>query len=505
MPNTTGQWDGASILGVAIGPVRVSGTVYKRDFELDDASRKGVFAAAENEPRRLLVRVWYPAGDVTGLEPRPYFTEAEVNTTATGLGQLMGAPFLFQYVKHSTTNSFPDAPLLRADGKLPVLVYSHGYTSFASQNTVLMEELASHGYLVYSVQHTYDSSPTVFPDGDVVGMDPALLAQAGEAPEVTEAMKKAFVGATQEDRYEGQLQNRQDAIDNGDRIITQSAEVWLQDRVFVLDRLQQSAVPESVSEVVAAGDYSHTGQMGMSFGGSTTGGFCMLDVRCAAGINLDGGDFHATPFGVNMPVPFMMFYSDFANMTRYFGGDENAPLRGFNDFSYERPETSGLRDDIYRLMVKNVQHLGVSDFTLFTRNPARGMLFGPIDADAMVHIQNDFVRGFFDKHLLGKQNDFPAQQFRQYAGLVEPDDTEDVRDWWLATHPEDITEQVILETDLGDIEIALYPTRAPLSVANFLAYVDGGFYDGAEFYRATRRGVNAAFDIIQGGLEAEAP
>ena len=204
------------------------------------------------------------------------------------------------------------------------------------------------------------------------------------------------------------------------------------------------------------------------------------------------------------PVPFMMLYSDFANMRGIFGLDENAPLQGFNDFSYERPETMGLRDDVYRLMVKNVQHLGVSDFTLFTRNPVRGMLFGSIDSGAMLDIQNDFVRGFFDKHLLGKESDFPAAQFRQHARWVEPDHTDDVREWWLAKHPEDATERVVLETNMGEIEIALYPARAPLSVNNFLAHVDSGFFDGAEFYRVTGKGLNAAFDIIQGGLMADA-
>ena len=475
------------------------------DFELNDVNRKGVFAAGEDEPRRLLVRVWYPAGDVSGIEPRPYFTDAEVTTTAAGLGGLMGAPFLFQYMKHSTTHSYPGAPLVAGADDLPVLVYSHGYTSFAGQNTVLMEHLASHGYIVYSVQHTYDASPTVFPNGEVVGMDPALLAQSDEPPEITDAMKNAFGGATQQDdRYEGQIQNRQDAIDKSDRSSTQSADVWLQDRIFVLDQLQQGRVPEALGKIVSASDFARTGQMGMSFGGSTTGAFCMVDARCAAGINLDGGDFHYQPFGVNMPVPFMMFYSDFSNMFEWPGGDENSVLRGDNDFSYERPETSGLRDDVYRLMVKNVKHVGVSDFTLFMRNPVRGMLVGSIAPAVMLPIQNDFVRGFFDKHLLGVDNDFPTEQYRRYAAWVEADETVDVRDWWLTKHPEDITEQVVLETDLGDIEIALYPVRAPLAVANFLAYVDGGLFDGAEFYRATRKGANSSFDIIQGGLMAEA-
>ncbi len=475
-----------------------------RDFELSDHSRKGVFAATDDEPRRLLVRVWYPARDVSAIEPRTYFDDVEVETTATGLAKLMGADFLFQYVKHSTTNSYPNASLIRTADNLPVLIYSHGYTSFAGQNTVLMEELASYGYVIFSVQHTYDASPTVFTNGDIIDMDLEILAQLKEQSEITDAMKKAFTGVTLDERYEGVIVSHQEAIDKSDRITTKSTDIWLQDRIFVMDQLQQGRVPETVSDIVAKGDFSRTGQMGMSFGGSTTGAFCMLDVRCSAGINLDGGDFHRQPFGANMPVPFMMLYSDFTNMSTFFGGDEKVPPWGFNDFSYERPETTGLRDDVYRLMVRNVQHLGVSDFTLFTRNPVRDMLFGSIDSDAMLQIQNDFVRGFFDKHLLHRESDFPVSQFRQHARWVEPDDTNDVRDWWLEKHPEDTTERVILETDLGEIEIALYPERAPLSVANILAYVDGGFFDGAEFYRLTRKELNAPFDIIQGGILGEA-
>ena len=38
-----------------------------------------------------------------------------------------------------------------------------------------MEHLASHGYIAYSVQHTYESAPTVFPDGEVAWMDPGML------------------------------------------------------------------------------------------------------------------------------------------------------------------------------------------------------------------------------------------------------------------------------------------------------------------------------------------
>lgn len=53
--------------------------------------------------------------------------------------------------------------------------------------------------------------------------------------------------------------------------------------------------------------------------------------------------------------------------------------------------------------------------------------------------------------------------------------------------------QVILKTNLGNIEVALYPDRAPVTVKNFLSYVDKGFYDDTIFHR-----VIPGF-IIQGG------
>ncbi|MFD1216192.1 MULTISPECIES: peptidylprolyl isomerase [Microbulbifer] len=43
--------------------------------------------------------------------------------------------------------------------------------------------------------------------------------------------------------------------------------------------------------------------------------------------------------------------------------------------------------------------------------------------------------------------------------------------------------RVELETDLGTIELALYPDKAPETVKNFLTYVDAGFYDGTIFHR----------------------
>lgn len=44
-------------------------------------------------------------------------------------------------------------------------------------------------------------------------------------------------------------------------------------------------------------------------------------------------------------------------------------------------------------------------------------------------------------------------------------------------------EYVVIETSKGNISLELDPNKAPVTVANFLAYVDNGFYDGTVFHR----------------------
>ena len=69
---------------------------------------------------------------------------------------------------------------------------------------------------------------------------------------------------------------------------------------------------------------------------------------------------------------------------------------------------------------------------------------------------------------------------------------------------EEETVPVVIETAAGDIEVALYPNRAPLSVARFLAHVDAGVYEGASFYRAARGSDGSSIDVVQGGLLSQA-
>lgn len=63
---------------------------------------------------------------------------------------------------------------------------------------------------------------------------------------------------------------------------------------------------------------------------------------------------------------------------------------------------------------------------------------------------------------------------------------------------------VIIKTKFGDIELELYPDKAPKSVAAFLSYIDSGYYKNAAFYRVLKEEnqPSAAFktELIQGGI-----
>ncbi len=68
--------------------------------------------------------------------------------------------------------------------------------------------------------------------------------------------------------------------------------------------------------------------------------------------------------------------------------------------------------------------------------------------------------------------------------------------------PEFATTQVVLETTLGNITIALESERAPLTAANFLRYVEEGRFDGAVFYRAMQLDWgDQPNGLIQGGAQ----
>ena len=142
------------------------------DFEFVDTVYP-VDREQDAEGRRLMVRVWYPAAGASG-ERRPYFETGEYE--AVGQPMLEALPMLFPDTlfdpfRELLTHSYVDAPINDELDALPTIVYSLGALSFVHQSTALMEELASHGYLVFGVTHPGGASGVLYPNGDSVRFD----------------------------------------------------------------------------------------------------------------------------------------------------------------------------------------------------------------------------------------------------------------------------------------------------------------------------------------------
>jgi peptidyl-prolyl cis-trans isomerase A (cyclophilin A) len=67
--------------------------------------------------------------------------------------------------------------------------------------------------------------------------------------------------------------------------------------------------------------------------------------------------------------------------------------------------------------------------------------------------------------------------------------------------------QILIQTDKGDIEVALDAGRAPITVANFLRYVDGKLYDGGRFHRTVKPDNQpdntVKIEVVQAGVDPE--
>ncbi len=104
--------------------------------------------------RELAVRLWYPASGLEGCHAAEYSSPAVWKY----FSQLVAIP-----LPEVTTNSCLAAPI--AGGAHPVVVFTHGYTGTFTDYTFIFEDLASRGYVVASVDHTYEATAVEFPGG----------------------------------------------------------------------------------------------------------------------------------------------------------------------------------------------------------------------------------------------------------------------------------------------------------------------------------------------------
>ena len=107
--------------------------------------------------RELLLQLWYPTATVQECKIADY---ASPQVWAY-LSQITGVS-----LPRVQTNSCMGASV--APGSHPVIVFSHGYTGMLTDSTFLFEDLASRGYVVVSVAHTYETTVVEFPDARLI-------------------------------------------------------------------------------------------------------------------------------------------------------------------------------------------------------------------------------------------------------------------------------------------------------------------------------------------------
>jgi hypothetical protein len=129
---------------------------------LTDTSRPDPWAS-EAAARELMVSLWYPVASPDGQRLQ-YMTPEESELQLTSR-DITGIPA--DTLSTVRTNAALDATPAGPQRGLPLAVLSPGFTNSRSTLTGLAEDLASHGYVVAGIDHTYESFATAFPDGRV--------------------------------------------------------------------------------------------------------------------------------------------------------------------------------------------------------------------------------------------------------------------------------------------------------------------------------------------------
>jgi hypothetical protein len=173
------------------GPFAV-GTRY---LHFRDDSRPEPFTDANDDVRELAVQAWYPTDRRDGIAA-PYLRAG---------AQTWQMLLLPEWVKTLKTDAFLDEPVSQRGAPFPVVTFSHGWGEHAAQNTVLMEGLASHGYVVFAISHPYESKLWFAASGEPMGLDmqsTELQARLKEQsnPEVLALFQKMRTVSTDEER-----------------------------------------------------------------------------------------------------------------------------------------------------------------------------------------------------------------------------------------------------------------------------------------------------------------
>jgi hypothetical protein len=344
------------VLPAPTGPHPVGTTA----LHLVDRSRPGP-AGGPGLFHELMAGVWYPARDVARHPLAPWTAPAVIRELLTSAG------FEPDVVTAPATAGHGGAPVRRGSERLPVIVFSHGAHDHRADTTVAVQELASHGYVVLTVDHTYDAI-SEFPDGRViVPVDDPVLGPRDFARDIR----------------------------------------------FVLDTVESLAAgcnPDAGGRPLPDGlggalDPRRIGVFGWSKGGTATAFAMSEDERVRAGLSLDGPMLPR--LGTELHRPFMMMTAEFTRDAEPGVAEFWSLLRGWRlDIRAEGAVHSSYTD--YQALYPQLARVvGMSGEQL-------AGLIGTLAPTRAVRIQQAYPLAFFDLHLRRRRSpllDGPSPAF----------------------------------------------------------------------------------------------
>jgi predicted dienelactone hydrolase len=389
------------------------------DLEITDRQRSEPSDPKGKAPRRLMVRAWYPATKTRGLSPRRYRTPVESTAMSAAFADSLRLPrFLFSHLTLVRTHSHPGAPIAAVGSPFPVVIYSHGYLGTVESNTALMEHLASHGYLALSVTHPFESAAVVYPNGDVVSLDPEVSTYMRER-QLDQDTRTLISSTDIGERYAAtrRLYGRATRL-------SRSVAVWRDDMLTVANALSQPAAFSGAREVLARADVTRIAFAGMSFGGPAAVHACEAEQHCRAAVNLDGREHTLDFFDRAVRAPLLMLSQ---------GTDQLAAGLRYNDFHYEPVVEAGCRKDIHRYIVAGTGHWDFTDLTYVAHGLARRLLIYPTllgehGGDELTNVLDGAVQEFLDQYVKGSADASVTQYAGQHPRL-QSQDLARIREW----------------------------------------------------------------------------
>ena len=341
---------------------------------LTDASRPDPWAAGATV-RELMVSLWYPAVPADGRRA-PYMTPAESELQLTSRGITGVPPDALSTVR---TNAAVGATPTGQQHSLPLVVLSPGFTNSRSTLTALAEDLASHGYVVAGIDHTYESFATAFPDGRVTSCLAREARRRGSGSQEKVAAGRAA------------------------------------DVSFVLGELTGAHPAWPGAALI---DPSAMAMAGHSAGGAAAIAAMLADPRIRAGIDMDGATAAPIP-DEGLARPFL-FLGKQSNYTPGRGGAVTTlrdwkRLRGAVS-TWERDWTL-LTGWKRWLVVAGAVHASFTDLALLADQLGIDIGTGLPGARSL-DITRGYVRAFFDQHLRGSPQALLDQPSPRYPEVI---------------------------------------------------------------------------------------